>query len=298
MDSKYRIGFIGAGRVGASLAHAFAAAGYPVTAVASQSFTSAQRLAESVAGCRAYESAQSVAGSANVVFITTPDRAISAVADSLSWRKGQVVVHTSGAYSSEILASAHRSGARVASFHPLQTFAIANAPVNLAGVTLAIEGDSEAVVHLKSLAESVGGCWVEIRPEDKVLYHAAAVVASNYLVTLVDAAAELWQTFGVGRDDAVRALLPLLRGTVGNIESVGLPDALTGPIVRGDVATVANHLQALADRSHNLVELYRTLASRTLPLALERGRIDSETAAALAGLIAGSAEEAYSKELV
>ncbi len=272
MQSKLSVGFIGAGVVGTTLARALQQAGYPVAAIASRNFGSAQRLAEALPGCQAYADPQSVADAVDMVFITTGDQAIVEVAQSVRWRPGQIATHTSGAATSEALSAAKQAGAYVASFHPLQTFAEPEqALTNLPGTTFAIEGDPAAVERLKLVAEALGGRWIVLRSEDKALYHAAAVVVSNYTVTLMSAAVDLWRTFGVQPDIAVRALLPLLKGTVNNIETQGLPDALTGPVARGDVATVQAHLDALREHAPELVCVYRQLALQTIPVAQAKG---------------------------
>src|SRR4030065_2049153 len=102
------------------------------------------------------------------------------------------------------------------------------------------------------MAEDLGGRSLTIRPEDKSLYHAAAVVTSNYTVTLMHMAVEMWRAFGVEPAVALQALLPLLRGTVRNIEVVGLPRWLTGPVARGGVTPVRAHLETLGDAGGGL----------------------------------------------
>jgi predicted short-subunit dehydrogenase-like oxidoreductase (DUF2520 family) len=109
---------------------------------------------------------------------------------------------------------------------------------------------------------------------DKALYHAAAVIACNYTVTLMKMATDLWKTFGVSTEEATKALLPLLRGTINNIENVGLPNCLTGPIARGDIGTVLKHLDAMEEKAPEIVETYRDLGLQTIPIALNKGKID------------------------
>ncbi|MFQ5880396.1 MAG: Rossmann-like and DUF2520 domain-containing protein, partial [Dehalococcoidia bacterium] len=244
MAGQLGVGFIGAGVVGTALARGLAGGGYAVVAAASRRLESARRLAAAVRGCEAYAVAQAVADAAELVFITTGDDAIGEVAGAVRWRPGQMVVHTSGAATVAALAPAREAGAQVATFHPLQTFADADQAVaSLPGTTFALEGEGRVVEELKRLAAALGGRWLILHSEEKALYHAAAVMVSNYAVTLMQAAAELWRAFGVQSQVAVPALVPLLRGTVGNMEAVGLPRCLTGPIARGDVATVRSHLQ-------------------------------------------------------
>jgi predicted short-subunit dehydrogenase-like oxidoreductase (DUF2520 family) len=129
---------------------------------------------------------------------------------------------------------------------------------------------------LKEMAEALNGNWVVLRASDKVAYHAAAVMACNYLVTLTKLSTDLWQTFNVPRDQAVKALIPLLKGTLNNIENIGIPNCLTGPIARGDTGTVQKHLNALEKIAPELVSTYRELGRQTIPVALAKGKIDEK----------------------
>lgn len=131
---------------------------------------------------------------------------------------------------------------------------------------------------LQDIASTLGGHWIELKAGDKAAYHAAAVIACNYLVTLVKMATDLWQTFGISREKATRALLPLIRGTVHNIETIGIPRCLTGPIARGDSGTIKKHLEALEKVSPDMLTTYKELGLRTIPIALAKGRINEQQA--------------------
>ena len=280
------IGFIGAGTVGTALAVRLNSKGYPVVAVSSRTKTSAQRLAEAVSGCRVCHGPQEVADIAQLAFITTPDDAIAQVAQQVRWYAGQSVVHCSGADSIDILEPARECGAHVGGFHPLQTFAsVAHAIENIPGSTFAIEAEEPLFSILTEMASTLGGNWVRLDSGDKVLYHAAAVVACNYFVTLVKLATDLWQTFGVSAEQATRALLPLLRGTLNNIDNVGLPHCLTGPIARGDIGTIKKHLAALERAAPDVLSTYRELGLQTIPIALAKGKIDEGRAEELRTLL-------------
>ena len=272
------LGFIGAGTVGTALAVRLSGAGYPVVAVASRSRASAQRFSQAVKGSRILDN-QGVADNAELVFITTPDDAIARVASEVKWRPGQGVVHCSGADSTAILQAAKESGAQVGVFHPLQTFAsLKQAMENIPGSTFALEADKPLLKTLKEMVGVLGGRWVELKASDKVLYHAAAVIACNYMVTLVKLATDLWQTFDVPPEEATQALLPLLKGTIHNIETVGIPQCLTGPIARGDVGTIKKHLDALERTAPHIVATYRELGLQTIPIAVAKGRINQTQA--------------------
>ena len=273
------IGFIGAGTVGTALAVRLQQKNYGVVAAASRSRSSAERLAGMVDGCQVYETGQAVADAADMVFITTPDGAIPQVAAQLTWRPGQNVVHCSGADSLDILAPATSQGANAGGFHPLQTFAsIRHAIENIPGSTFAVEAEGQLQETLKDMATVLGGKWIHLGPGDKVLYHAAAVLACNYLVTLVKLSTDLWQTFGVPSEEATGSLLPLIRGTVNNLENIGLPDCLTGPIARGDVGTIQKHIAALQTKAPQLLPVYLEMGRQTVPIALAKGKIDQERA--------------------
>ncbi len=281
------IGFIGAGITGTALAVRLHQQGYHIVAVSSRTITSAERLAQRIAGCHAHKTAQEVAHQAQLVFITTPDDIIGEVANRVRWHKGQHIVHCSGAHSVDILETARRLGANTGGFHPLQTFAsVENAIENLPGSTFAIEAEEPLLTILKEMAATMSCNWVILTADDKVLYHTAAVFACNYLVTLVKLATDLWQDFEVPREKAVQALLPLLRGTLSNIENIGLPNCLTGPIARGDLGTIEKHLEALEKAKPELLNTYKQLGLQTIPIALDKGKLNPEKAKELQILLA------------
>jgi len=287
-----KLGFIGAGTVGTALAIKLNSRDYPVVAVASRSQASAGNLAEKVKGCSVVSSSQDVADAAELVFITTPDDAIASVVAQVDWHRGQGVVHCCGAESTDILAPARKSGARTGAFHHLQTFAsVEKALENIPGSTVAIEAEPPLLETLKDIATALGGQWIELKAGDRVVYHASAVIACNYLVTLEKLATDLWQTFNVPRQQAVQALLPLIQGTIRNIETVGIPDCLTGPIARGDIGTVKKHLDALEKAAPDLLATYRELGLKTIPVALGKGKIDEQRAKELKVVLTGPADK-------
>jgi predicted short-subunit dehydrogenase-like oxidoreductase (DUF2520 family) len=280
-QNTLKIGFIGAGTTGTALAVRLAQHGYPVTAVSSRSLTSAEKLAARISGCKVYNGAQEVANIAQLVFITTPDDTISRVAADVQWHNGQNVVHCSGAHSVDILEPAKLLGANTGCFHPLQTFASVDQAIdNIPGSTFAIEAKEPLASVLKEMATALEGAWVILKAGDKVLYHTAAVIACNYLVTLVKLATDLWQTFEVPPAQATKALMPLLRGTLSNIEN-----GLTGPIARGDLGTISRHLESLSKQAPSLLGIYKELGRQTVPIALAKGKIDSQRAEELNTLL-------------
>ncbi len=274
-----KVGFIGAGTVGTALAIGLNQRGYQVVAVSSRSQASADKLAGEISGCQAGTDNQAVADTAELIFITTPDDAIPVVASEVSWRPGQSVIHCSGADSTDTLEPARKAGARVGAFHPLQTFAsVKQAIDNIPGSTFAIEAEEPMLGTLKDIATALNGHCIELKASDKVIYHAAAVIACNYLVTLVKLATDLWQTFDIPTDEATRALMPLLRGTLNNIDKVGIPQCLTGPIARGDTGTINKHVNALEKAAPGVLSTYLELGRQTVPVALAKGRINQQQA--------------------
>jgi predicted short-subunit dehydrogenase-like oxidoreductase (DUF2520 family) len=276
---------VGAGAVGTALGRALARRGFAVR-FASRRVASAQRAARAAPGRAFREPAAAVEG-AELVFLTVPDAEVAGLAGALAreraFARGAVVLHTSGYLEAEVLAPARISGAHVGAMHPLQTFANP-AAVAWKGVRFTIEGDAPAVRRARSLARALGGVPVTLEPERKRLYHAAAAVTSNFTVVVFDLAVELFRR-ATGEREAGAALLPLLRGTVANLERVGVPHALSGPIARGDLGVVRGHLEAIAREAPDALEIYRALAHRAVRVALAKKTIDEGVASALRALL-------------
>ncbi len=281
-----RIGFIGAGRVAKGLAWGLAQAGHSVVAVASRSLDSARQLAARIPDCRAVADAQDVVDRADLVFVTVPDDAIAAVAANLNWRRGLAVVHCSGATEVAALEPAEHAGAQTGGFHPLQLFADPEvALAGLPGCTIAIEAEGSLLSQLELLAAALRCRTLRLPPGCRPRYHAAAHYAAGFVITLLKEAADLWQGFGIERDNAIRALLPLLRGTVASVERSGLAQGLAGTYSRGDIGTLEKHLAELGRVGPDALHLYCELALRSIPLGLERGGYDENRAEAMRMLL-------------
>jgi predicted short-subunit dehydrogenase-like oxidoreductase (DUF2520 family) len=289
-----RIGIVGAGAVGTTLACALAARGYPVVALAGRTSSRATWLAEHLPSSPAVVSPAEVVGLAELVVLAVPDDALAAVAAELPWRAGQAVVHCSGATPARVLAAAGESGALYGSFHPLLSIPRAlpssaeEVLARLEGCTFAIEAPLPLAAVLERMAAAFQARTILLEEGDRVPYHLAAVLTANYTVTLLSAATDLWASFGASREEALIALLPLLRSTLTNLAQLGLTQSLTGPIARGDLGTVFAHLGYIADQKGNanlnaslLDELYRALGLLSLPLARARGRVTDEQLLAL-----------------
>jgi len=302
MNSDLRsgsIGFVGAGALGSTLARAMQQVGYHVTAVASQTTASAHRLAQELDGCEAVK-AQDVADRCDAVFLTVPDSAILDVASAIQWRSGQVVIHCSGASPLSILDSAKHGGALIGAFHPLQTFSASGkgdgpafspldgSPTIMRNIAYAVEAESPLREELESLATDLGGWPIALASEDRILYHASAIAACGLLATLVKLSADLWSDFGQSSDQGLRSLLPLVRSTLDGIESRGFPAVLTGPMVRGDVATVQSHIDALAARAPAFQPIYSHLALASLPIARDKGGLGAREEEQLRELLTNS----------
>jgi predicted short-subunit dehydrogenase-like oxidoreductase (DUF2520 family) len=286
-----KLGIIGAGTVGTALSVRLHLKGYDIAAVASRSPSSAFRLIKATGCGQVCDGPQGVADKCDLVFLTTPDDAIPEVVNQVRWHPGQSVVHCSGADSLDVLEAARMVGARVGSFHPLQTFAgIQKAIENLPGSTFALEAEEPLLATLKEMALALEGHWIKLGAGDKAAYHTAAVMTSNYLVTLVKLATDLWESFGVPRQEAIAALLPLLKGTLNNLQDLGVPNALTGPIARGDAGTVRIHLDTLRSSASSILPAYCELGLQTIPVALAKGRINQAQAKELQDLLTEAAK--------
>jgi predicted short-subunit dehydrogenase-like oxidoreductase (DUF2520 family) len=282
------LGFIGAGPVGTTFGVRLSEQGYRTAGVADISPAAAERFARLVPGCRVFATNQELVDAVDMVFITTADDFIAKVSSELKWRKGQVAVHCSGASTVGSLEAARQEGARVGSIHPCQTFAgIDQAIANLPGSTFAIEAEEPVKTTLTEMARALKGDVVYLTSEDKVLYHAAAAIACNYFTTIVKLATDLWRNFGKTPADAIKAYMPLLRGTLTNIEAVGFPKCLTGPIARGDAATIDRHLAALKKYAPDMLPLYKELGRFTIPIAQDKGSLTADKAEELKQLLRG-----------
>lgn len=274
-----RLGFIGAGRLARCLAPGFARAGYPVTAIASRSGAAARELAAALGACRALDDPQQVVDAADIVFLAVPDDSIGTVANTLRFdganRPGSLkaLVHCSGATSVDVLAQAEAQGALTGGFHPLYLFG--GTPDDLdriAGCSVTIEAPPELRDALQALARAISCHPLAIAPGQRMLYHGAAHYAASFALCALAEAVELWRVLGLSEKQALRALLPMLAGTIETARDKGLPDALAGPVSRGDAALLEKQLARFEALGGDHAMLYALLTRRAIALARRRNR--------------------------
>ena len=282
------VAVIGAGRVGTAMAVLLGRAGHTIRAVAGGEGTR-ERVGRYLPHVPLLER-EDAARAAEVVLLGTPDAAIEPVCTVLArdgaLGPGRTVLHLSGAIGLDALGTAEAGGAAVLSLHPLMTCPdVDTAIARIPGSAFAVTARSPLAFQLgEELALDVGGRPFALEDAMKPLYHAAAVFASNYLVTLTALAASLEEAAGV--PEPLEALAPLQRASLENVFAVGPAAALTGPAVRGDDLTVERNLRALAEHAPEAVRAYVALADLALDLATSSGRLDAFGRAAVEEVLA------------
>ncbi len=292
MNDKLDIVIIGPGVVGRTLAILANRAGWHIAGIGARDENKAGAAAEAVGPDVRAGRPEQIAPLGQLVLLTVSDDAIEPVCRSLAeadcFAAGSVVAHCCGAIASDVLSSARElCGSVIGAMHPLQTFPDVEAGLNkLPGAYCFCEGDDAAVEVLEALAQAIGGKPVRMSAAGKLLYHASAVMACNYFTALMDAALATAGKAGIGRDDALAALEPLVRATMENVFSNGPEKALTGPIARGDEGLVARQFADIAGADENLGQIYQVLGGWAVDVALRKGTIDAEKAQALHKLFA------------
>ena len=267
-----RIGFIGAGKVGTAFGRYLSGRGATVSGYYGI-HPDKVRNACAATGGRAFESSALLARGSDLVLITTRDDQIAEACAELcatdAVHEAHLVGHMSGAHASTILSPAADKGAATFSLHPLQSFAQEEKSLeNLPLTFFSLEGKDARLSAVEHLLGKIGNPFFKIAPENKALYHLSACVFSNYLVTLMDFGLKILEQAGVPRQQGFTAMLPLIQGTIANIDQIGAQRALTGPIARGDTSTLADHLSALDQKQMNRIkDLYVLLGRETLDLA-------------------------------
>jgi predicted short-subunit dehydrogenase-like oxidoreductase (DUF2520 family) len=245
--------------------------GWKIFGVVTQSMPTARRAVRFIGEGQAFAGIARQALVPQNILIATPDSAIPQIAEELArasaeeW-KGKTVLHTSGALASTVLEPLRIYGAAVGSLHPLQTFSGIGVPP-LEGRVFAMEGDAAALRLARQMVRTLGGHALQLPVSGKGAYHAAASMAAGQVLTLMEAAANVMMSLGIKRRDALRALLPLTRQVLDNLERVGPRAAWTGPLARGDYGVIASHENALGDfpaEYRSAYEQLNRLAARVL----------------------------------
>lgn len=290
----YDIALVGAGRVGQTLGRLLAARGHRLTFVACRTQAAAERAVAFIGAGQptTYDEAPlaAVQTGRGVVCIATPDDAITPMALHLAhcqppWH-GVVVLHCSGALSSTVLDVLRPYGAQVGSMHPLHAFGTASAdPEVLRGVYWCTEGDAAAKHVACQLIRDLHGHVNAIQPEHKILYHAAAAVAGNLLTGLMSVSFAMLAHCGIAPAQACAMLIRLSEGVLQRIKAEGEIAALAGPISRGDIATVAAHLEQLHTLPPVYEAVYRSLSLELVALAQRKGAAPGAALAAIEQLL-------------
>jgi len=262
---------VGAGHVGRVLGRLFAQAGvFTIQQVLTRSAGSAQQAVDFIGAggvATAYEALQPAA----VYMLAVGDDQIGAASEALARTlplKDSIVFHCSGALASDRLQAVRDAGALVASVHPIRSFADpAAVAAQFTGTFCGIEGDAGALAVLTPALQAIGAQPVPINAAAKTVYHAAAVFASNYLVTVLDAALRAYQAAGIPEPVARQLAQPLASESMANVFRLGAAAALSGPIARGDMATVARQQQAVTEWDADSGALYQALVAPTAALA-------------------------------
>lgn len=266
---------VGAGRLGTALSAALVRRGWKLRLVVDTDARAARESRRLVGAGRAAATIGRAARPGDVVIIAVPDASVGRVAAALAasgpdWA-GRTALHTSGILPAGALGPLRERGARTASLHPVQSIPRKDTPASaFRGVVWGIEGDEAALVTAEAIVRSLGGHVLRLSEKEKPLYHAACALASNALVALTAASFDLLRAAGIDEKTASAALLPLMQGTLQNVKSLGPREALTGPLSRGDEATIKKHLEALRGEPGALA-VYQALGNRALGLAARKG---------------------------
>jgi predicted short-subunit dehydrogenase-like oxidoreductase (DUF2520 family) len=280
--ARLRVGIVGAGRVGSALGAALARAGHEVVAASAISTESVRRAERMLPGVP-IRPVDEIVAEADFVLLAVPDDALRALVSGLAgadaWRAGQIVAHTSGAHGIGVLDPASARGVLPIAVHPVMTFAGRPEDLDrLSGATFGVTTIDELRPVAEALVVEMGGEPVWVPESARPLYHAALTVASNHLVTLVNDAVGMLDSAGVELPG--RLLAPLLSASLDNVLRLG-DAALTGPVSRGDAATVAAHVRTLAAQAPDTLDAYLAMARRTAERAHAARRLSDDQLAAV-----------------
>lgn len=265
-----RIGIIGAGKVGTTLGKYLSIHGKNVTGFYSRTHESADEAA-TFAETETYSSLCKLVEESDVIFITTPDGVIPQVWGELLHQdiSNRIICHFSGSLSSHVFSGREEAGASGISMHPMYAFSDKfHSYEQFHTAYLTLEGDPEAVAVMKPMWEAIGHHVLTLKAEDKIKYHAAAAMASNEMLGLMQASLDILSECGFSEKDSMALLTPLVQGNIASMLEKGCVNALTGPVERGDAQTVRKHLQALEGSKAG--KIYQSLGSTMVELAKRR----------------------------
>ncbi|MBC7363243.1 MAG: DUF2520 domain-containing protein [Candidatus Aminicenantes bacterium] len=264
---------IGAGRVGTALAAALTAQNWNLKVIVDSVPEKARRLRKMIGQGQASAEASQAVRRSELIFLCVTDSQIEKVVRQIVKEEVQnkYFFHTSGALSSSLLAPLKEKGARVGSFHPIQTFATETPEKNLfRGIFIGLEGQPEAVRLGLKIARTLKSQVILLSPENKPAYHLACSISSNFLVVLLSEIKDIMKSIGLDEETTLNLLTPLLNKTLHNVKKLGIEASLTGPVIRGDAETVKKHLEITA-RFPGLDRIYRAMALEALKIAEKHG---------------------------
>ncbi|MEQ8525632.1 DUF2520 domain-containing protein [Gracilimonas sp.] len=268
---KPRITIIGLGSVGTAFLNVLSEAGYQVLSVYNRSEIDPDLIKKFPNTIFTKGLPKESGELGDIIFITVSDDAIESISEALSESlaalNGKIVAHCSGAHSSVVLSSMQKKGVSVASFHPMK--AITPKTNSFEGTWFDVEGEEEAMLKLEKIADNLKAHSFRVEPKAKPLLHASAVVASNYLVVLAELVSKISSLGNVPEETALKAITPLMENTLQNVKELGVTEALTGPIARGDLKTVKQHIESLK-KAPELLSLYRTLGIEAVKIAVRK----------------------------
>jgi predicted short-subunit dehydrogenase-like oxidoreductase (DUF2520 family) len=280
---------IGTGKLGTQLGYALSQKGHKITALSDKDLSASQESQGFIGQGECVDDNRYAARHGHWIILTVPDDEIEPVAKELAasdiqW-KDKFVFHCSGLITSESLISLARKGAWTASIHPVQSFPQKKPdPAAFQDIYFSLEGKRESLKLATTIVHQLGGKHFFLEAKNKPLYHTACSMASNSLVTLLDTATELLEQAGLTKSEASQVLHPLVQGTLQNVKKFDASRALTGPIVRGDERSIAQHIQALK-KFPQLYGLYREIAERSLQIAKREKKLPVEKIKAIEALL-------------
>ena len=290
---QQRLNFIGCGQLGKTLGSLWRQSGSLIIGdVLTRSIMSADSAVNTIGSGVPIDNIPAMRA-AKLYLIASGDDDIESCSQLLAQsgllRSGDIVFHCSGSQTSGLLQDCKNAGASVASIHPIKSFAnVDQALSSFAGTYCGVEGDEAALDMLTPLFTSIGANLLTISKHNKTLYHAASVIASNYLVTLQEISIKAFEQAGIDRPEAMAILEPIVTGTVDNVFQQGTSNALTGPIARGDSKVVVSQLGAMENWDEDLATIYRLLGKYSIPLAEAQGKANVENLHTLKTLFKGS----------